>query len=124
MTITDRSKIFAIPTNDADDSSTPQDSDAGQGKLGITVAAVPPAMATKLGVKGVVVTGVRPDSFADDIGIFKGYVIVAINKKPITDESSYKAIVNGLKSGDDVVFVVRNPLQKQGGNSYVGGTLP
>jgi serine protease Do len=85
---------------------------------------LPPSLASKLGTKGVVVTAVRPDSFADDIGMFKGYVIVAINKIPVTDEASYKAIVTKLKSGEDVVFVVRNPLQKQGGNSYVGGTLP
>ena len=122
--ISDRSKIFAALNADADDSSSPAEPDTGQSKLGITVSAVTPAMSSKLGVKGVVVTAVRPDSFADDIGLFKGYVIVAINRKPVTDESSYKAIIASLKSGDDVVFVIRNPLQKQSGNSYVGGTLP
>ena len=124
VAITDRSKIFAAAVAENDDSSSPTESDAGQGKLGITVSAVPPAMASKLGTKGVVVTAIRPDSFADDIGMFKGFIIVAINKQPVTDESTYKAIVNTLRSGEDVVFVVRNPLQKQGGNSYVGGTLP
>jgi serine protease Do len=124
VTITDRSKIFTAQVAADDDSSAPAESDAGQGKLGITVSAMPSAMSSKLGIKGVVVTAVRPDSFAEDIGIFKGYVIVAINKIPVTDEASYKAIVNKLKSGEDVVFVVRNPVQKQGGNSYVGGTLP
>ena len=124
VSITDRSKIFTAQTADNDDNSSPAESDAGQGKLGITVSAIPPAMASKLGTKGVVVTAIRPDSFAEDIGMFKGYIIVAINKIPVTDEASYKAIVNKLKSGEDVVFVVRNPLQKQGGNSYVGGTLP
>ena len=124
VSITDRSKIFTAQAADNDDNSSPAESDAGQGKLGITVSAIPPAMASKLGTKGVVVTAIRPDSFAEDIGMFKGYIIVAINKIPVTDEASYKAIVNKLKSGEDVVFVVRNPLQKQGGNSYVGGTLP
>jgi serine protease Do len=124
VAITDRSKIFVTQAAADDDNSAPAESDAGQGKLGITVSAVPPALASKLGTKGVVVTAVRPDSFADDIGLFKGYVIVAINKIPVTDEASYKAIVSKLKSGEDVVFVVRNPLQKQSGNSYVGGTLP
>jgi len=122
--IIDRSKLFSGPANDADDSSAPAEPDAGQGKLGITVTALTPAMSAKLGIKGVVVSSVRTDSFADDIGLFKGYVITAINKIPVTDEASYKAIVNKLKSGDDVVFVVRNPMQKQGGNSYFGGTLP
>jgi serine protease Do len=123
--ITDRSKLFAATAQDSDDNPAPTESDAGQGKLGITVSAIPPALSSKLGgTKGVVVTSVRPDSFADDINLEKGSIIVAINKKPVTDESSYKAIVSSLKSGDDVVFVIRIPTQKQGGNSYVGGTLP
>ena len=123
--ITDRSKLFAAGPQDTDDSSAPAESDAGQGKLGITVSTLPPAIASKLGgVKGVIVTSVRPDSFADDINLEKGAVIVAINKKPVTDEASYKAIVSSLKSGEDVVFVIRIAGQKNGGNSYVGGTLP
>jgi serine protease Do len=122
--ITDRSKLFSGPANDTDDATAAPESDAGQGKLGITVTAEPPALAAKLGTKGVVVASVRTDSFAEDIGLLKGYVIIAINKKPVTDEASYKAIVSTLKTGDDVVFVVRDPLQRQGGNSYFGGTLP
>jgi serine protease Do len=123
--INDRSKIFAAGPTNSDDNSAPTESDAGQGKLGITVTAVPPTMSSKLGgIKGVVVTNVRTDSFAEDIGLIKGSIIVAINKMPVTDETTYKAIVSSLKSGSDVVFVIRNPTVKQGGNSYVGGTLP
>lgn len=123
--ITDRSKLqLGANAPDADNDSSPAEADAGQGKLGITVSSIPAAMASKLGTKGVIVTSARTDSFADDIGLAKGFIIVAINKMPVTDEASYKAIVAGLKSGDDVVFVVRNPAQKQLGNSYVGGTLP
>jgi serine protease Do len=125
VSISDRSKIFAAQTADSDDSSAPTETDAGQGKLGITVSTIPASIASKLGgVKGVIVTSVRTDSFAEDIGLLKGSIIVAINKLPVTDEASYKAIVSGLKSGSDVVFVIRNPTQKQAGNSYVGGTLP
>jgi serine protease Do len=51
-------------------------------------------------------------------------IITAINKKPVTDETSYRAIVSTLKSKDDVVFVVHFPAQKNAGNSYIGGTLP
>ncbi len=124
VTIGDRAKIFAAQTAENDDNASPSESDAGQGKLGITVSAIPPAIASKLGLKGVIITSARTDSFADDIGLSKGLIITEINKKPVTDEASYRAIVSGLKSGDDVVFVVRDPQQKQGGNNYVGGTLP
>jgi len=51
-------------------------------------------------------------------------VIIEINKMPVTDQSSYNAIVSGLKSGADAVFVVRDPQRPAGGNTYVGGTLP
>lgn len=124
--IGDRAKLYAN-LNNGDDSedSTTQEPDAGQGKLGITVSAVPSALATKLGVKGgVVVTTVRPGSFADEISLGKGLIITAINKKQVTDETSYRSIVSGLKSGDDVVFVVRFPNSTNPGNSYLGGTLP
>ncbi len=58
---------------------------------------------------------------ADEIDLIKGEVISEINRKPVTDEASYRAVVSGLRSKDDVVFVIHNPQQK--GSSYIGGTL-
>jgi len=125
VAIGDRAKTYADITGAPDDSNTaPQQSDIGKSKLGITVAAIPPAVTAKTGTRnGVIVTSVRPGSFADDISLNKGAIITEINKKPVTDEASYRAIVSTLKSGDDVVFVVQSPIQKNL-NSYVGGTLP
>jgi serine protease Do len=126
VTIGDRAKTYAdlAGENDNDD-NTPQESDAGQTKLGITVSAIPPAVAQKSGMsRGVIVTAVRPGSFADEIGLNKGAIITEINRKPVTDEASYRAIVSSLKSKDDVVFVIHSPYQKGNGNTYVGGTLP
>jgi serine protease Do len=124
VVIGDRAKTYADITGQPDDTSTPQETDAGEGKLGITVSAIPASLSAKIGVKGgVIVTNVRPGSFADEIGLSKGTIITAINRKPITDEASYRAIVSTLKSKDDVVFVIQSPIQKNL-NSYVGGTLP
>jgi serine protease Do len=124
VVIGDRAKTYAAIAGEEDDTPTPQEADAGQGKLGITVAAIPPAISAKIGTKnGVIVTSVRPGSFADEIGLSKLAVITAINKKPVTDEASYRAIVTTLKPKDDVVFVIQSATQK-GFNSYVGGTLP
>jgi len=127
VTIGDRAKTYAdlAGGGDNDENAAPQESDAGQGKLGITVSTIPAAVAAKTGIKtGVMVTSVRPGSFADEINLVKGTIITEINKKPVTDEASYRAIVSSLKSKDDVVFVVHSALQKNAGNSYVGGTLP
>jgi serine protease Do len=124
IVIGDRAKTYADITGQQDEPAAPQEADAGEGKLGITVSAIPPAIAAKTGIKGgVIITSVRPGSFADEIGLGKTAIITAINRKPVTDEASYRAIVATLKSKDDVVFVIQSPTQKNL-NSYVGGTLP
>jgi serine protease Do len=124
VVIGDRAKTYADITGQKEEDLAPQESDAGEGKLGITVSAIPPSIAAKTGIKGgVIITSVRPGSFADEIGLGKSAIITAINRKPVTDEASYRAIVSGLKSKDDVVFVIQSPTQKNL-NSYVGGTLP
>jgi serine protease Do len=123
VTIADRAKLFANQGNPNDNNGGPADVDVGEGKLGITVAAVPSGLASKLGIKGgVAIATIRPGSFADELNLTKGDVIMAINKKPITDEASYRVIVSGLKSGEDVVFMFRGSAST--GNSVVGGTLP
>ena len=64
--ITDRSKLFAN-LGKSDEDSAPEQSDAGQTKLGITEQPVPAAQASKLNIHGgVIVTAVRPGSFAED----------------------------------------------------------
>jgi serine protease Do len=123
--IADRAKLFADLDNAGGDDNTPDQSDVGQSKLGISVQATSPALAKKLGVPGgVTVTSVKPGSFADNINLAQGVVITEINRKPVTDEASYRAIVTSLKSGEDVVFVIRDPRNQGAGDSYVGGTLP
>jgi len=125
VVIGDRAQTYADLVGGGDDNSSPQPSDVGQTTLGITVSAIPPDVASKTGInRGVMITSVRPGSFADEINLGKGLIITAINKKPVTDEASYRAIVSTLKSKDDVVFVVHFPMQKNAGNSYIGGTLP
>ncbi len=122
--IGDRSKTYAEIAGQSDNTTAPPEVDAGEGKLGIKVSNIPAAITAKVGIKaGVIVTTVRPGSFADEIGLGKGAIITAINKKPVADEASYTAIVSGLKAKDDVVFVVQSANQKNF-NSYVGGTLP
>ncbi|HEY4011628.1 MAG TPA: trypsin-like peptidase domain-containing protein [Acidobacteriaceae bacterium] len=123
--IADRSKLFANIAGNTDQGNNPDAGDPGQNKLGITVQPVTPAVANRLGLKGgVTVTSVRPGSFADEINLSPNVVITEINRHPITDESSYRSVVSSLKSGDDVVFVIRDPQGQNAGNTYIGGTLP
>jgi serine protease Do len=123
--IADRATLYAEATGGDDNADNQDDVDVGQNKLGITVKATDAPTASKLKIAGgVVITSVKPGSFAENIGLYKGAVITEINRKPITDDASYRAVVTALKSGGDVVFVIRDPRNQTGGNSYVGGTLP
>jgi serine protease Do len=123
VVIGDRAKIYAEIAGAQQEDETPAPSDVGQTKLGITVQNLPPSIATKIGIPGgVAVTSVTPGSFADDIGLGQGEIIVEINKQPVTDQNSYNAVVTRLKPGDDVVFVIRDKTGK-GGNTFLGGTL-
>lgn len=123
VTIGDRAKVYADLGNTESENEPPPPVDAGQTKLGITVTALPAATASKLGVAGgVTVASVTPGSFADEIGLGKGNLIVEINRQPVTDEASYRSAVSRLKTGDDVVFVIHD-IRGKGGNSFVGGTL-
>jgi serine protease Do len=125
VTIADRAKMIAGIAGDSSDAATPDEAGNSESKLGIEVVPIPMDMASKLGIPGgVQVKNVHPGSFADDIALPPGVIIVSVNRKPVTDMKSFRAAVADLKSGDDVVFIVRDPANKTGGNTYVGGTLP
>ena len=124
VAIADRAKLFANLGQEDETPGSDQGPDAGQTKLGITEQPTKPDTLSKLGIRGgVTVTGVRPGSFAEQVGMAPGDIILEINRKPIATESDYRAIVSTLKPGDDVVFVVRNVRDATGGDSYKGGTL-
>ena len=126
VTIADRAKLFAgVLGGGGDDNSTATPDTSAETKLGITVTPVTMDQANKLGIPGgVQVKSVKPGSFADDIALPTGVIIISINRQPVTDVASYNTAVSGLKSGSDVVFIVRDPRSKASGNTYVGGTLP
>jgi serine protease Do len=123
--IADRTKIYNSIAGNNDNNNGPDAGDVGQNKLGITVQPVSPSVANHLNLKGgVTITSVTPGSFADEIGLPNNSIITEINRHPVIDEQSYRSIVSALKTGDDVVFVVRDPQGRNPGNMYVGGTLP
>ena len=69
-------------------------------KLGITVKAVSPEMAERMGTpegKGVQVIDVKPDSFGDDLGLQPGMVILKVNKQPVNSEEEFRKITSPAK---------------------------
>jgi serine protease Do len=126
VTIADRQKLFAARLGDeqeADDSSSPK-----QSKFGITVRKITPEMADRLDIpsgKGVIVQDVKPGSFAEDINVGRGDIILEVNKQPVNGEDDFSRIESSLKSGQDVVFLVRQRgSSRQDGTIFLAGTLP
>ena len=85
---------------------------------------VTPATAEKLGTTGMVIQSVRPGSFADQHGLEPGLVITHINKQATGTKEQFDKVVDGLKSGQDVVFEVMDPKHPNLGINFPGGTLP
>ena len=131
VTVSDRRDTLKAITGQADqeqDNAQPEDQSANFGKLGITVQAVPANVLSQKGLPGgVLVTSVKPGSFADDLSplpLSKGDIIIEVNRKAVTSPENFRGIISGLKSGDDVVFVVRSGQQREKINNFIGGTLP
>jgi serine protease Do len=126
VTIADRAKLFAARLGDEqenDDESTPK-----QSKFGVTVRKVTPEMADRLDMpagKGVIVQDVKPGSFAEDVNLGRGDIVLEVNKQPVNSEEEFARIESSLKSGQDVVFLVRSRgSSRQDGTIFLAGTLP
>jgi serine protease Do len=123
VTVGDRDKVFAELNNPQTNAAPDQQGDAGESKLGIVVREASSATVGKIHTSGMVVQSVRTGSFADLQGLEPGLVIIRINKQPTTTKSQYDAVVEKLKTGDDVVFEVMDPRRPGDGINYIGGTL-
>ncbi len=126
VTVADRAKLFAARLGEdqgGGDESTPK-----QSKLGVTVRKLTPEMAERLDMpagKGVIVQDVKPGSFAEDINLGRGDVILEVNKQPVNSEEEFAKVESGLKSGQDAVFLVRpRGSTAADGTIFMAGTLP
>jgi serine protease Do len=126
VTVADRTKLFGSRLGL--DEEQQEEEAPKETKLGVTVRAVPADLASRLGIpagKGVMVQDVKTGGFADSIGLSRGDVILEINRQPVSDDASFNKIQAALKSGQDVVFLVKpRGSGKDGGTIFVAGTLP
>jgi serine protease Do len=125
VTLADRARLFRERLGDDDE--TPEPTQPAEAKLGLSVHALTPDLAGRLEVpagKGVLVTEVRAGSFADDVGVSRGDVILEINRQPVNSEDDFRKIQSQLGSGKDVVFLVRQGRGASSGTVFLAGTLP
>src|SRR5277367_1892119 len=126
VTIADRSKLFASRLGEDEENQSEEAPKAS--KFGVTVRNITPDLADRLGItagKGVVVQDVKQGSFAEDLGLNRGDVILEVNKQPVNNPEDFSKIESSLKSGQDVVFLVRpRGARAQDGTIFLAGTLP
>ena len=126
VTVADRAKLFAARLGEEPEGG--EEAGPKESKLGLSVRAITPEMADRLDIasgKGVIVQDIKPGSFAEDTGLTRGDVILEINKQPVNSEEDFNRIQSTLKSGQDVVFLVRQRgAGRQDGTIFLAGTLP
>jgi len=126
VTIADRSKLFASRLGE--DEENQSEEAPTHSKFGITVSSITPEMADRLSItagKGAVAKDVKQGSFAEDLGLNRGDVILEVNKQPVNNPDDFTKIESSLKSGQDVVFLVRpRGARAQDGTIFLAGTLP
>ncbi len=126
VTIADRAKLFAARLGEEDENQSEESPQAS--KFGVTVRSITPDLADRLSIspgKGVVVQDVKQGSFAEDLGLNRGDVILEVNKQPVNNQEGFIKIESSLKSGQDVVLLVRpRGARAQDGTIFLAGTLP
>jgi serine protease Do len=125
VTIADRSKLFAARMGEEEGGA--EEEQPRESKLGLNVRGITPDIADRLGIpagKGVIVQDVKAGSFGEDVGLSRGDVILEINKQVVNNEDDFKKVQSQLKSGQDVVFLVRQGRGRNAGTIFLAGTLP
>jgi serine protease Do len=102
---------FAVPANIAKDVMTQlrAKGKVSRGYLGITVAEITPDMAEAWGLKddhGALVQSVSPGLPADQAGVKKGDIVVAIDGKPVTTSDEVVRLISGKDPGSKVRLTV------------------
>ena len=126
VSIADRSKLFASRLGEEEENQEEEAPKAS--KFGLTVRNITPDLADRLSIpagKGVVVQDVKQGSFAEDVGLNRGDVILEVNKQAVNNPADFDKIESSMKSGQDVVFLVRpRGSRPQDGTIFLAGTLP
>ncbi|HZP24467.1 MAG TPA: Do family serine endopeptidase [Terriglobales bacterium] len=126
VTIVDRSKLFANRLGNGGEEGN-EEGQPQESKFGITVRGITQDMANRFNfpnTKGVMVQDVKPDGFGETAGLSRGDVILEINKQPVSNEADFHRIESQMKSGQDVVFLVRPRGSRDNTTVFMGGTLP
>ena len=127
----DRNQILRQTTSTPDDSSEAPDDSKSEGVLGIQVRNLTPDQAKELASQlhlsapqGVLVKDTSPSGFASDLGVFRGDVILSINRQPLKSVDDFARLQSQLKSGQDVLLLIARRDQRKFTTLYLADRLP
>jgi serine protease Do len=108
--------------------------ESAQAKFGISIRPlndVEKESIASLAENGVKVTHVETGSFAEDVGLVGGDIIVSINRQPVTSVEGVKKVQTMLRPGSPVAFrILRSQTPNARGRNaqwfgtFLSGTLP
>ncbi len=97
-------------------------------KFGVGIVAIPDADRAEMKLddkRGVRVSKVESESFAEQIGVQVSDVIVSINRTPVYSIDDVRRVQSNLKTGDPVAFrVLRATPGRSWQGIYLSGSLP
>lgn len=98
--------------------------------FGMSIQNITEQQRQSMGLKekgGVQIVQVEPNSFAEDIGLAQGDILMSIKNQPVNSTEDVKRIQATLKPGEAVAFRVMRKAPGANGDwqsSYLAGTLP
>lgn len=128
----DRSKIVREMSGRPEDEGEGQGSgEEARGILGLSVRNLTHEQARELsdqlhleGREGVLVTDVKPGSFAADLGVLRGDVVLSINHRTVASVEDFDRVQSQLKSGSDVLLLVARRTQRAFTTLFLADRLP
>jgi serine protease Do len=127
----DRNQILHEPASAPDDSSEAPDNDRSEGILGLQVRNLTPDQAKEIvsqlhlsAPQGVLVKDTSPGGFASDLGVFRGDLILSINRQPVKTVDDFTRLQSQLKSGQDVLLLIARRDQRTFSTLYLADRLP
>jgi len=132
IVVGDRTKVFARNYGGVEPNEPDNAGGVSKMKFGMSVQALRQTDRQNLSFKGtggVLVASTEPGSFADDIGLEKGDIIVELNREKVNSPEDIRRIQNTLKPGQPVAFQVMRQTQGQRGGGewqsfFAAGTVP
>lgn len=127
----DRNKIVGEALGEKEKEGGEESREQAIGILGLSVRNLTRDQARELsdqlhlsGSQGVLVTDVKPGSFAEDIGIWRGDVLLGINRQTVTSVDEFDRLQAQLKSGTDVLLLVARREGHKFTTVFLAGHLP